>query len=157
MTSISTPDPESARALIDANAYMTLATADRDGRPWASPVWFAHDDYTTFLWVSRPEARHSRNVEVRPQVAIVIFDSTVPEYTAEAVYIEAEAERVGDAEQDHAIDVFSRRSQARGGEAWTLDKVSPPAGLRLYRATASAHFLLGSDDRRMAVNPAAAA
>jgi len=157
MTSVSTPDPESARALIDANAYMTLATADRDGRPWASPVWFAHDDYTTFIWVSRPEARHSRNVESRPQVAIVIFDSTVPEYTAEAVYVEAEAEWVGDAEQDHAIEVFSRRSQARGGEAWTLDNVTPPAGLRMYRATASAHYLLDTHDRRVPVNPAAAA
>ena len=28
--------------------------------------------------VSRPEARHSRNLAVRPQLAIVIFDSTVP-------------------------------------------------------------------------------
>jgi nitroimidazol reductase NimA-like FMN-containing flavoprotein (pyridoxamine 5'-phosphate oxidase superfamily) len=146
-----------ARELIEANQYMTLATADADGRPWVSPVWFAHDDYATFFWVSRPEARHSRNVEVRPQVAIVVFDSTVPEYTAEAVYVEAEAELVGPAEQDHAISVFSRRSQARGGEAWTLEDVSPPAALRLYRATASAHYLLDDHDRRVPVNPAAAA
>jgi GNAT superfamily N-acetyltransferase len=41
-------DLDLARGLIDANAYMTLATADADGRPWASPVWFAHHDYTRF-------------------------------------------------------------------------------------------------------------
>ena len=28
---------ETARRLVAANRYMTLATADSDGRPWASP------------------------------------------------------------------------------------------------------------------------
>jgi pyridoxine/pyridoxamine 5'-phosphate oxidase len=142
-----------AREIIDANAYMTLATADADGRPWASPVWFAHADYTTFFWVSRPEARHSRNLKARPQLAIVIFDSTVAEGEGQAVYIEAEAEPAGDA----GIDVFSQRSVARGGEAWTSADVSPPASLRLYRATAQAHYLLDDHDRRFPVNPAAEA
>jgi hypothetical protein len=27
-----------ARVLLEANAYMTLATAGADGRPWVSPV-----------------------------------------------------------------------------------------------------------------------
>ena len=45
-----------ARAIIDANLYMTLATADESGRPWASPVYFAVDDYREFIWVSRPES-----------------------------------------------------------------------------------------------------
>jgi hypothetical protein len=31
-----------AKEIIDANRYMTLATADAQGTPWASPVWFAH-------------------------------------------------------------------------------------------------------------------
>lgn len=30
------------RAIIDANLYMTLGTADRAGRPWVSPVYYAH-------------------------------------------------------------------------------------------------------------------
>ena len=38
-----------AREIIDSNQYMTLATADADGRPWASPVWFAHERYTEFV------------------------------------------------------------------------------------------------------------
>lgn len=46
-------------AIVEANAFMTLATADADGLPWATPVWFAHVDCAEFLWVSRPEARHS--------------------------------------------------------------------------------------------------
>jgi hypothetical protein len=42
-----------AREIIDANRYMTLATADGEGRPWAAPVWYAHRGYTDFLWVSK--------------------------------------------------------------------------------------------------------
>ena len=136
MTSASTPDPDAARALIDANAYMTLATADRDGRPWASPVWFAHDGYTTFYWVSRPGPRHSRNLEVRPQLAIVIFDSTVPECEGQAVYMEAEAERVATTEQAHAMEVvlapirgarrrgMDRRQRQRAGARFAC--IAPP-------------------------------
>jgi nitroimidazol reductase NimA-like FMN-containing flavoprotein (pyridoxamine 5'-phosphate oxidase superfamily) len=146
-----------ARQLIDANAYMTLATADREGRPWASPVWFAHEGYTTFYWVSRPGTRHSVNLEARPQLAIVIFDSTVPEGEGQAVYMEAEAELVPIEEQAGAMEVFSRRSVQRGGEAWTVADVNEPAPHRLYRATASSHFLLDAHDQRVPVNPAAAA
>ena len=57
-----------AREILDTNRYMTLATADGDGRPWASPVWYAHEGYTDLLWVSRPGARHSRNLAVRPRL-----------------------------------------------------------------------------------------
>src|SRR4029453_16641327 len=39
-----------AREIIDANRYMTLATADGAGRPWAAPVWYAHRDYHNLLW-----------------------------------------------------------------------------------------------------------
>jgi Pyridoxamine 5'-phosphate oxidase len=65
------------------NSYMRLGTADADGLPWASPVWYASASYREFFWVSKPRARHSRNVTVRPEVAIVIFDSTVPMGTGE--------------------------------------------------------------------------
>ena len=69
--STSDPDPKLvARGVIDANAYMTLATADGDGRPWASPVWFAHHGYTNSYWVSRPDARHSRNLAIRPHLVV---------------------------------------------------------------------------------------
>src|SRR5215208_3553020 len=59
-----------AREIIDSNQYLTLATADADGRPWASPVWFAHEDHSRFLWVSKPDARHSRNLEHRPRAGV---------------------------------------------------------------------------------------
>lgn len=61
-----------AREILDANRYMTLASADREGELWASPVWFAHAEYGEFLWISRPEARHSRNVVARPRCRLPV-------------------------------------------------------------------------------------
>jgi nitroimidazol reductase NimA-like FMN-containing flavoprotein (pyridoxamine 5'-phosphate oxidase superfamily) len=142
-----------AREILDSNRYMTLATADGDGRPWASPVWYAHEGYTDLFWVSRPGARHSRNLAVRPELAIVIFDSTVPEGSGQAVYVEALAEELDGAEREQGIAVVSRRSEADGAERWSVADVTGPAPLRLYRARASAHFILDAHDQRLTVRP----
>jgi uncharacterized protein YhbP (UPF0306 family) len=140
-----------AREIVDANLYMTLATADGDGRPWAAPVWYAHQGYTDLFWVSRPEARHSRNLAVRPEVAIVIFDSTVPAGSGQAVYMEALAGELDGDDRDEGIAIISRRSEARGAGGWSVADVTGPAALRLYRARASAHFVLGVNDERLVV------
>lgn len=142
-----------AREIIDSNLYATLATADAEGRPWASPVWFAHEGYRDFLWVSRPDARHSRNVAVRPELALVIFDSTAAPGDAAAVYVEGRDEELEGHELEHAIAVYSRRSEATGLAAWSAADVTAPARHRLYRTTASAYFLLGSNDQRVVAVP----
>ena len=41
-----------ARTIIDSNFYMTLGTADENGRPWVSPVYYAHEGYANIYWVS---------------------------------------------------------------------------------------------------------
>jgi nitroimidazol reductase NimA-like FMN-containing flavoprotein (pyridoxamine 5'-phosphate oxidase superfamily) len=139
-------------AIVDANSYMTLATADADGRPWATPVWFAHEGYREFFWVSDPEARHSLNIAVRGDVGIVIFDSRVAPGAGSGVSLEATAaELVGD-ERERGIGVFSRRSVAEGLSPWSLANVTAPARHRVYRAVAGDVYVLGDDDRRVPVN-----
>jgi uncharacterized protein YhbP (UPF0306 family) len=144
-----------ARAIVDTNIYMTLATADAAGRPWASPVWYvASAGYTEFYWVSSPEARHSRNIAARPEVAVVIFDSRAPVGTGQAVYVSAVAEELAGTDLDRGIGVFSRASVAGGAGEWGPEKVRAPAPYRLYRATASGHWVLDPDsspDRRTPV------
>jgi uncharacterized protein YhbP (UPF0306 family) len=131
--------------IIDAARYMVLATADEDGVPWASPVWFAPDGYTRFLWVSREDTRHSRNLAVRPQLSIVIFDSSAPIGTGEGVYMDAVAEQLSEPQRES--EVFSRRSVEQGGREWTVADFTPPGDRRLYRATATERWL-GRHDRR---------
>ena len=140
-----------AREIVDGNRYLTLATADAAGRPRASPVWYAHDQYRAFLWVSRPDARHSANIGERPEVGIVIFDSTVPVGSAAALYADAVAEEVGAAEREAAVAIFSARSMATGLRGWDAGDVSGEAAHRLYRATASGLYVLDAGDRRMPI------
>jgi nitroimidazol reductase NimA-like FMN-containing flavoprotein (pyridoxamine 5'-phosphate oxidase superfamily) len=140
-----------ARSVIDSNRYMTLAAADEHGAPWASPVWYAPMEHREFLWVSKPEARHSRNLAVRPELALVIFDS----HQAggwNALYMTGVAEEIADV--DDAIRIFSRHGEAQGLRAWTREDVVPPARHRLYRATVSEHFVLDPHDQRIPVSPA---
>jgi len=141
-------DPaQAARAIIDANAYMTLATADAGGTPWASPVWFAPTPDGALVWISKPGARHSLNVAQRPQVGIVIFDSTQPPGTGSGVYAEATVEEVPEQEISAMTLVFSERSVAQGFEPLRLTDRH-----RLYRATPHQLYLLNEHDERVPVD-----
>ncbi|HEU5477054.1 MAG TPA: pyridoxamine 5'-phosphate oxidase family protein [Gaiellaceae bacterium] len=139
------------RSIVDKNPYMTLATADEEGTPWATPVWYATADYREFVWVSDPDARHSRNLAQRPELGIVIFDSQQRPATGEAVYLSALAELVPEGEIDRCLGLFSTVSRRQELPEWKRADVDPPARLRLYRATATAHYLLTGRDERIAV------
>ena len=134
-----------ARRIVDHSQYMVLGTAASDGSPWASPVWFAPDGYRQFYWVSSHEARHSQNIAARPEVGIVIFDSSVPVGAGQGVYMEARAERLSGSDLDHGLAVFSAKSVASGGRPWTQDDVPDDGLMRLYRATANRHSMLAKD------------
>jgi len=140
-----------ARELIAANRYMTLATADAAGRPWISPVWYAPDG-RGFLWISRPDARHSRNLAERREVAIVIYDSTVSPTERQALYIEAVAEQLDGESRDAAVARYSEHSVGTGLERLTVEEVTNSSPLRMYRAAVTAAFMLEDErDFRIAV------
>jgi len=135
---------DTARRIIDTNHYLTLATADHTGRPWASPVYYTPDGGTDFYWVSRPESQHSRNIAERPEVAIVIYDSQVPLGHAEAVYLTAHAQQVAEPDLAQYAEIF--RSRLPELASFVPDRLRTPQPLRLYRAHAlNASVLLRSD------------
>ena len=135
-----------ARGVIDANLYMTLGTADGYGLPWASPVYFSHSGYREFLWISKPEARHSENIAVRPEVSLVIFDSRVTPGGGRAVYADARAEELTDSDEfDRCLDAYNSRfedPEAHNLSVFAPEAVRPGALHRLYRATAIDLFTL---------------
>lgn len=147
------------RDVVDANRYLTLGTQESTGVPRLSPVYFTHDGYATFYWVSSPEAQHSRNVAERPDVAIVVYDSTAPVGQGRAVYLSATAAQVPDADLP-AECVVAFANVGEDAVAFTPEELREPAGLRLYRARATGYevHIRGSDptygkgiDRRLAV------
>lgn len=140
-----------ARTIVAANRYLVLATAGAGGRPWVSPVWFASEDASTFLWISKPETRHSRNIAARPEIAIVVFDSSADPDDAAALYVSAVAAELDGAERDAAIAVYARASVAQGLRAFSREDVSEGGRWRLYRATATERSVLGPGDERLPV------
>jgi general stress protein 26 len=137
--------PEAARAVVDGNAYMVLGTADPDGRPWTTPVYFGHERYAELYWLSSPEAQHSRNVATRPEVSVVVFDSTAPVGGAQAVYMAATAARVPDDEVPDRAEVF--RTPRFPGARFFEPRELLDGSLHLYRAVVDRHWVLvrGSD------------
>ncbi|WP_163506066.1 pyridoxamine 5'-phosphate oxidase family protein [Fodinicola acaciae] len=130
-----------ARELIDRNRYLSLATVDPDGRPWVSPVYFAPGEDGEFIWVSTVDAEHSRNLAARPDVSLVIFDSTVQPYHGRAVYASGEAYALAGDDLDRALRIYPGAAD-RGGAQLTLDDVTGDAPYRLYRAAATRLWVL---------------
>jgi nitroimidazol reductase NimA-like FMN-containing flavoprotein (pyridoxamine 5'-phosphate oxidase superfamily) len=142
----------SARDVIAANRFMVLATAGAEGRPWASPVWFAPGPGGEFLWISRPDTRHSRNLAERPELTIVIFDSSVRPDDRQALYLEARAAELEGEERDAAVARYSAHSVADDLSPLTVAQVSGDGPFRMYRAVASRAYVLEDErDRRVPV------
>jgi nitroimidazol reductase NimA-like FMN-containing flavoprotein (pyridoxamine 5'-phosphate oxidase superfamily) len=131
--------------LLARNRYVVLATADEDGSPWATPVWFAPDGLDRILWVSWPGSRHSQLIARRPQVALTVFDSSRPSEEAAAFYAVARAAQCPEADLDAAVAHYSRRSQEQGLPAFRREEVTEPARLRLYVADITEAWVLDQD------------
>lgn len=144
-----------AQKLLEQNQYLTLATADESGRPWSSTVWYTawqrsrSEEWLAveFIWLSRPEALHSRNLLQRPELGISIFNSAQPAGTGDGLQFAARAELVPTELLDEAADAFSQASLAAGGGAWTRAQVQEPAMPRLYLARTQSAYLLGNGTR----------
>jgi pyridoxine/pyridoxamine 5'-phosphate oxidase len=64
-----------ARALLDASPLCAIATVSPPGRAHVNTVYFAWSEAVEIVWISAPEARHSRNLAGNPSAAVSVFDS----------------------------------------------------------------------------------
>ena len=122
-----------------------------------APVYFACAKYREFYWISWPEVRHSRNIAIRPQVSIVVFDSRAAVGTGQAVYMSAVVEQVIKADLDQSLAIYNGRFEnpsEHGVRKFMPDDVQAPSLYRLYRATVLEHWVLdpaGHPDHRIPV------
>lgn len=130
-----------ARDLLQTNRYLTLGTTGADGRPWTSPVYFAAAGVREFYWISAIEAQHSRNLAERPQVSLVVFDSTVAPYHGRAVYAAGYARELSGGELDAGLMVYPGPS-GHGVPTMRRDDVTGSSPYRLYQATAADLWVL---------------
>lgn len=135
---------ELARRTLADNRFMVLGTVDPSGRPRVSPVWFSLVDHRIVYWLSSPDSRHSHNIEKRPEISMVVFDSSADPYSGQAVYLEATAERVPEDELVGACEeAFRDVDAALSFDPLTLKNET----FVLYRAriTASEAHVRGRD------------
>ncbi len=76
---------------------MSLATADADG-PHAANLFYACDGLA-LVWVSAPDARHSRAIEINPRVSATIAPDYSDFPTIRGVQIEGIARRITNDEE----------------------------------------------------------
>jgi len=99
---------ELVEALLRRNRYLVLATSD-GSNPWIAPLEYVVDGELNFYFFSPDDARHVRDLDKNPRVAVAVFDQEQGEYSADAsftlngVQLEATARRVPPAEYNAAI------------------------------------------------------
>ena len=128
-------DIEICEYLIENNNHLVLATADTEGKPWISPLFFAYDTSYNTYWVSDKSARHSENIRSRPEVSISIFCPVPPDNVFDGIYIDAEAAELTE-ERDilEAISVLQARPQSSKFMVSDISNVTGDASWRIYKA-----------------------
>lgn len=122
-----------AKEIIEQIQYVTIASVDKDGMPWNAPVFTAFDEQYNFYWGTHKESQKAQNIDRKPDVFLVIYNSTVPAGTGEGVYIKATAEQL--TEPDEVRRVFDLLKSRHATSFWDFAAVSEGGPIRLYKAT----------------------
>jgi uncharacterized protein YhbP (UPF0306 family) len=65
-----------ARRLLDASTLCAIATVAPGGRAHVNTAYFAWGPALEIVWLSAPDAGHSRNVRANGSAAVAVFRST---------------------------------------------------------------------------------
>jgi hypothetical protein len=63
-------------SLLRSQSTLALSTADADGQPHATPLFYLTGDDFLLYWFSSPSSLHSRNIAVDPRAAVSIYVPT---------------------------------------------------------------------------------
>ncbi|MDE1871671.1 MAG: pyridoxamine 5'-phosphate oxidase family protein [Candidatus Micrarchaeota archaeon] len=131
-------ESKKARAVLERIPYITIATSNKKSVPWNTPVFCAYDKDYNFYWISSRECVHSVNIEANPNVALVVYDSTVPDGEGIGVYIKARARILESRPRIRkALELLYKRKHRAVPSAG--DFVGAPRGV--YKATTSAFWI----------------
>lgn len=144
-----------AKKIISENLYLSLATL-KDSVPWNTALFYAADENNNFFCVSTKNTIHVKNIELNPDVAFTIFNSTEKPGDINGVQASAKAYLVEPKEIIHAATTIYKKRFAKTPS--DIKKYLSPdlyigsAALRLIKIVPSKIFILdptnkGSDDR----------
>jgi uncharacterized protein YhbP (UPF0306 family) len=64
-----------AERLLDASTLCSIATVTPRGRAHVNTAYFAWTPELDVVWLSDPQAQHSRNIRANGSVAVAVYDS----------------------------------------------------------------------------------
>jgi PPOX class probable F420-dependent enzyme len=106
--------PDIAKALLDARAFVTVATINPDGSPQTSLLWATYDGDDLLLSTIVGRAKE-RNWRRDPRVSVLFFDPATPYgYVEVRGYVELTT--------DGGPELIQRLSQLYTGGPYTLDE-----------------------------------
>lgn len=120
-----------ARRLLDASKLCAIATVSAGARAYINTAYFAFGEGFDIVWLSAPDARHSRNIRANPSAAVAVFRST---------------QTWGGS--DKGIQLFGRARELRGRAALDAERLYA-ARFRAYDADLSAFRFYRLATRRM--------
>src|SRR5881398_2967452 len=94
------------RRLLDQSKLCAIATVSPGARAHVNTAYFAWGPAFEIVWLSAPEAQHSRNIRANPSAAVAVFRST---------------QRWGGS--DRGIQLFGRASELRGRAALEAERL----------------------------------
>lgn len=135
---------QEAKDIIDKILYLTLATADANGKPWCTPVFTAFDKDYNFYWASGFETRHSQNIRENGNVGAIVYDVRVADGEGQGVYMDGKAaELTPDSWQDGVALLRKRSLQPeKFYPEGQFDRLGP---VRVYRFTPEKFYMLDPD------------
>lgn len=120
-----------AKEIIKQNKFLSLATADRGGNVWSTPLSYSVDDECNFYFTTTLDSKHIENIKKNPYVSFSIFDSTrrvsdIDGLQIKGIVGEVERERLPEIVKNYYIQVFpdieERKLWESPYENFTLDE-----------------------------------
>lgn len=144
-----------AKALIDGNKYLVLATSDRMSKPWAATVFYAPDADYNFYFISAIDTLHVKNIAENPNVAFVIYDSSTPIGRYDAVQASGVVEQLDRQDVPAAIETYCKKlfsgTEKPDARYDPMDYVEP-SEFRIFRIRPK-HVYTTSEERRTEISP----
>ncbi len=142
---------EQAQYILEHNKYMVVATSTKSGKPWASPVFYAHDDNFNFYFLSAIDSLHAKNLVENPDVALVIYDSKQPIGFAEQIQVLGKATVLDLKEVGKAIEVYCEKlfpnSKINPLERYRPGDYSGASEFRFFKIVPTKFYTTGPERR----------
>ncbi len=139
------------KRIIESNNYMVIATADSEGNPWASALFYVHDKDYAFYFLSAIDSRHIKNIGGNSVASFVIFDSRQKIGQSDSVQAECKISEVNKNQLEDVIKLYVKKlfpkSNVPATDRYPMGAYTEPAEFRFFKISISKLYISGTDQR----------